>query len=318
MPVPVARHEIQRGAVGARPQHVVHQADALEEVRPVERGQEPHAQNHVADGDVHRGLTLMLHPHHIVGAGALGRQPLVQPAERRGHRRILVAQPLDELHREGGVQRCPVERLERRCRGGRARAAEPEQLVGQRVGGLPGGPPEHDPLREPPEVFEEHHAQRDRHRPELADGQRLDALIGVHEPAQGLGVEPAVRVGHEGPGDAVDAGISGEGPFGELGQLAIEAGGQIVADLAELLVHDVEVVGQPLGRRGDHPLLADGERDDPIRLAQDAPVGLDARQQGEPAPRRPARDALSGREAVRVLLQALDTEELRPDRFLER
>ena len=78
----------------------------------------------------------------------------------------------------------------------------------------------------------------------------------------------------------------------------------------------MEVVDQPFCRVRDHVLLANGLRDRAIRLAQDASVILDARQQ--PAIlRRFAKHALGRRQALGVLLEALDTEELRPDRLLE-
>ena len=65
-----------------------------------------------------------------------------------------------------------------------------------------------DPLREPPQVLDQHDAQRDRHRPQLADPEGLLALVRLHEATQRLGVEPAVGVRHEGPSDAEDARVA--------------------------------------------------------------------------------------------------------------
>ena len=82
-------------------------------------------------------------------------------------------------------------------------------------------------------------------------------LVGAHEAAQHLGVEAAVGVRDEGPGEAEHARIAGERPVGELGQLAVVARRQVVADLADLLFDEVVVVEQPFGGRRDGPALVD-------------------------------------------------------------
>jgi hypothetical protein len=173
-----------------------------------------------------------------------------------------------------------------------------------------------DALGQAPEILHEHDAQRDRHRPQLADHQGLHALVGEDESTEHLGVETAVGMRHEGPGDSVDSRVPGQWPIGELGQLPVESRRKIVANLPQLLVDDVEVVDKPFGRRNDCPLLTDGVGDHAIRLAEDAPVVLDARQQ-PPSPARPLDDGLRGRQTLAVLLEALDAEELGADGIVE-
>ena len=134
VPVGVARREVQRTEVRVRAKHLVDQADPFEELGPVERGHQAHAQDHVADGHVHRRLTLMLEAHDVIGRRPLGRQAFVQPEQRRGDRRILIAQPLDELHREGGRERGALETLEDRRHRRRRLAVEAEQAVRQCIG----------------------------------------------------------------------------------------------------------------------------------------------------------------------------------------
>jgi len=96
-----------------------------------------------------------------------------------------------------------------------------------------------------------------RDRPELSRRQRLNALIGTHEPAQHFGIEAAVGVSDEGPCHAEHPRKAGERTSGQLRQLPVVAGRQIVADLADLLFDEVIVVEQPLGGRSDRTAFPD-------------------------------------------------------------
>jgi hypothetical protein len=125
------------------------------------------------------------------------------------------------------------------CRAGAPCGQQPH---GQRIRIGAGNPPGGDLPGEPAQVLDQDNAQRDRNRPQLADRQRLDALIGGDKAAQDVGVEVAVSMGDKGPGHPENARIASEWPVGELGQLAIVAGGQVVPDLADLLLDDVIVV----------------------------------------------------------------------------
>ncbi len=129
--------------------------------------------------------------------------------------------------------------------------SEAEQLVGELVGHLPRRAAAHDLLREAAEVVDEKDAEADRDRPQLADRQRLDLLVGAHHATQDLGIEAAVGVGDVGPREPQHPRIAGEMASGQLGELAVVVRRQVVVDLAELLVDDVEVVDEPLGGRRD-------------------------------------------------------------------
>ena len=163
-----------------------------------------------------------------------------------------------------------------RRRGLRAVRAEAEQAVGELVGRLPRRPAAHDLLREAAEVLDEEDPEADRDRPQLADRQRLHLLVGAHHAPQALRVEAAVGVGDVGPGEAQDPRVAREMALGQLGELAVVVRGQVVADLAELLVDDGEVVDEPLGGRRDRPLVLDRAGQDAVRLEQDAAVLGDA------------------------------------------
>ncbi|WP_354043859.1 hypothetical protein [Devosia sp. UYZn731] len=74
----------------------------------------------------------------------------------------------------------------------------------------------------------------------------MDLLIGHDKSAQRFGIKVAVSVGDERPGHAEDAGVAGERPLGELGQLSIIVGRQIGVNLADLLFDKMVIVQQPL------------------------------------------------------------------------
>jgi hypothetical protein len=98
--VPVAGREVHGAEVTAGAQGLVDEADAFEELRPVERGHRPHAGDHVAHRHVRGGLVLELDSHEIVGRRSGRRELLVEPGERRHGLGILVTQTLDELDGE--------------------------------------------------------------------------------------------------------------------------------------------------------------------------------------------------------------------------
>lgn len=139
-------------------------------------------------------------------------------------------------------------------------------------------------------------------------------LVRAHEHAERLRVEAAVGVRHERPGQSEHARIPGERPIRQLGQLAIIAAWEILSDFPNLVLDDVEVVDQPLGRRSDRAVLADGGGDGAVRAEQHPPVVAKARRQCS-APGGPGRHALRGGETLGVLLEALDAEELTADRL---
>ena len=200
-----------------------------------------------------------------------------------------------------------------RERPGRA-PGEAEELVRQRVGLAARRAPLHDLLGETPEVLHEHQPEGNGHRPQLADGERLHALESADEALQRVRLESAVRVSHEGPGEAEHARIPFEGTFGELGKLAVEAGREILPDLPDDVVDDVEVVDEPLRGRRDRAFLPDHPRKDSITLKQRTPAVPHAWRQGAAGPaverRAQARDLLC------VLLESFGAEQLVPDGIL--
>ena len=223
MPVAVATREVHRREIAAGAELRIDEAHTFEERGPVERGHQPHAGDDVAHRHGHCGLPLVLHQRDLVCGRPLRRKPLVQPRQRRSHRRVLIAQALDQLHGERRHEPwVVVSRHHTREAWGRA-APEPEEFVGQSVSFLARDPPAHDRVRDAPEVLHEHDAKRDRQGPQLADRERLHLLVRLDEAAKRIGVEPAVRMRDVGPRDAVHSREPGQGSARERGQFAIEA-----------------------------------------------------------------------------------------------
>ncbi len=182
----------------------------------------------------------------------------------RGDRRVLVAEALEELDPRGGGER----RRRETTRGRsdlRSLGAQAQQAIGEQVRPLAGRPALHDLLREAAEVLDEEDPQADRDRPQLADGQRLHRLVGADHAPKALRVEAAVGVGDVRPGKPHDARVALEVAVGQLRELPVVVRGKVVADLAQLLVDDREVVDQPLGRRRDRPLVLDRLGQGPVR-----------------------------------------------------
>ncbi len=121
----------------------------------------------------------------------------------------------------------------------------------------------------------------------------------------------AVGMRDKGPGKAKHPGIAREWPLAELGQLAIVAGRQVIADLADLRFHQVVVVQQPFGRGHHGPAALQFRRAGPVGREQYVGIVIEAAAQRAHA-RRLRRDRLGRGKALRMLLQPLDAEQLLP------
>ncbi len=293
----------------------VDEAESLEQLLPIDFGDQTQAGDDVADGDVRGALSTMDVAHDRLGRRVLDRQTLIEPCQRRRDPRILVAQPMHELNGERFGKRRAL--MGEKDDGDRFGGPFPgsEQPVGQAVRHITRRATLRDLLREASEILDQHDPQRDRHRPKLANGERLHLLIGPDVADQHLGVETAVRVGDEGPGHPEDAGITGEGTRGELGKLAVVAGRQVRAKLTNLLLDEMIIVDEPFRRRSYGTPLVDRLDDRAIGLEQNGAVV------GEPPRQRLAldrlgRDELRERETSRVLFEALDAEQLLANGFL--
>ena len=306
--VTTGKIHVDEDAAGA--QHVIDRTHLLEELRPIDVGDQPHARDDVANRDVGRALHLMLAPHQLVGACPLACQALLEPAHGRGGLGILVAQAMDELDGEAFGKAFPVIRLE--GPGVCGVIFNAQQAIGDEIGLLALGAPVDDAAGRTTQVLDQDDAERDRDGPQLADGERLDRLVRAHEAGERLGIEATVAMGHEGPGQAKHPRIVGQRSFAEFGKLAIVTRGKVGADLADLLLHEMEVIEEPFGGGRHRPAGIDGRRNRTIGLQQHALVVAQTRDERLARGQR-GMDGLAGRQALRVLLEPLDAEQFAAD-----
>jgi hypothetical protein len=298
------------GEAGQLAQHAQRAAHGLDQVAPLDLADHAQRGDDVADREVGRGLRVLrlADQRRPVGAVLLG------PAHERGH--VLAAlhgQALPQLREVAVLQPVALQRavehvevLRREVRRGVPRGVR--DLASDLVLG--------DGLGHAAQVFEQHHAQRGGQRPQLAEREFVDLLVGVEKGREQRLVEHAVRVRHVGPGNAVHARQARQRRRGELGQARVVAARHAVVDLLELRLDQVEVVEQPFGSRRHVPPAERDERDVVEGFAQRGEVLVHAREEGRAFV--PVAVVffhhLRPREAAPVLFEALHAEELGADR----
>ncbi len=121
-----------------------------------------------------------------------------------------------------------------------------------------------------------------------------------------------VRMGNEGPRDAEHPRISSERSVGQLRQLPIIAGRQIVTNFADLLFDEVVIVEQPLGGRRRGVPVTGRASDGAVCFEENRLVVPQPEREGS-AGHRPRGNMLGRGEALAMLLQTFDTEEFLAD-----
>ena len=173
------------------------------------------------------------------------------------------------------------------------------------------------PLGQAAQVFDQHHAQRRRQRPELAEREFASLLVSTEKAREQLFVERAIGVRDEGPRDAIDARQAGQRRVDQHRQVLKVAPWQTLVNLAELAFDQMKVVEQPLGRGADVVAAAGVVADVVLGFAQRADVVFEARKKGRRAARRDV-CAMRLTEAATVLAEALRPKNLRAVRRLDR
>ena len=221
-------------------QHLLDQADAFEELAPVEGANQPEAADEIGDARLLRGFVLSLGADRVFDRLAARRErafELVVQSRRDG------AEPPRALQqpRDEGVMRP-----------GRPFA----EWLGMRFGcrgNAIGGAPMRACLRQHitarAQVLEQRELQHARPRPELAHRQRRHRLKGADEALQPLRVEPAGARPDQLEGKGMDARQPGVLVCGDARQTAEIGRREIALDVARRGGCNVEVIEQPLGSR---------------------------------------------------------------------
>ena len=90
-----------------------------------------------------------------------------------------------------------------------AGAVETEHRVGKFIGFLACDLGANNTYTQAAQIFDQHHSQGNRDRPQFTHGQRLDALIRAHVAQQQVRLKPAVGMCDQSPRHTVDARESG-------------------------------------------------------------------------------------------------------------
>ena len=262
MAVMVAGGEIHLavGVAGVAAQRLLDPAHGLDEFAPVHGAEETQAADAVADGDLvgrllpDLGLDLLFDGQAVVG------QPGGNPLQRERQRRALALQPARQFGHEPaahglGRTRHVSHQQDQVARSLLGRLAH---LVGPSVGAVALPAVVVDAGGDPAQILDQRDAQHDRNRPQLAQLERRDVLIGNDEARQALRVDPAVAVRHDFKGDLVDARIAVGVFVGQARQLPAVVSRQVTARRADLFFDQVKIIQQPLGSRGDLAPRLDG------------------------------------------------------------
>ena len=300
------------GTEHRRLQHQAHQgAAALDDGGPVGRADGAQGMDGIADAEVVGGLVGDLLG---LGGGQL-RQGLLQPGLHLGGVADAPAlQALRQLRQELGAHAAGLHQRVQCHQVGQGVGIE---LVAAQIGHLARGLVGGHPLGQAAQVLDQHHPQRGRQGPHLAQRQLAGLLVGHQVVHQQVFIEGRIGVGDEGPGHAIDAWQAGQRRVLQHRQGAKVALGQAVADRLELGLDEVEVVQQPFSGRAD-VVAAGGLRAD-VALGQAQHRQVVAQPGEEHRGARPrCRGAVGLAQASSMLGKALQAKDLRPDRRLGR
>ncbi len=241
-------------------------------------------------------------------------QPLFDPGQRQSQCRSVTLQPARELRHECGRHR----RIGARHVGdGQDQALgialrDRAHLVGPLVGKVAIDATRGHIGRHASQVFDQRQAQHDGNRPQLAELDRGDRLVGRDEAAEALRVDAAIPVGNGFQGDVVDTRQSRRGPVGQARQLAAVVLGQMPLGGAYLLLDQVEIIEQPLASRSDPAARAHRGGEQVAGVDEHCLVGCQPWQQRVGS--APRCQLVCRRQRPSVLLHLVGTEQFRAQR----
>ncbi len=174
--------------------------------------------------------------------------------------------------------------------------------------------PLHRAERHAPHALEEPEPEHRRNRPQLADGEGRHLLERADEAIDVVEVDASFAVRDEADRQLVHARIAGQRAARQLGELAIVAAREALVHLRDVLLHDVEVVEQPLAGGPDIDVLPKDLEQARVRRRQDALGPLQAREEARRAMDAPNDGALALRELTGAFGELVRAEQRPADR----
>ena len=281
--IAVARRKVHPAinTAGVLEQGLLDDTLRLDKFLPIHRTEDTQAADAVADRHLVGGLQLVLGLNQLRDAQTGFRQVLLDPGQRQRQRRPPPLQATDEFGDEGAGHR----RLRARHVGDHQNQVLRIILGGCRhpVRPIPGQialvPASGDARTDPPQILDHRQAQHDRDRPQFAQPEIGDGLIGRHEAIERFRIDPPVAMRDGFQRNVVDTGMPGRRPGRQTGQFAAVAFRQMPLGGADLFLDQVEVVEQPLAGRGDPALFGGYRGQPPADTDQRVFVGRQAIQQ---------------------------------------
>ena len=300
-------------------QRLLDQAHRLDKFAPIHRSQHPQAADAVTDRHLIGRLLLALRLHQLDGSQAGFREPLFDPRKWQGESRPPALQAAHEF----GDKRAGQRRVRARHVGDHQDQAlrivldRLHHLVGPGCGPASFDPPGRDAHADATQILDYRQPQHDRNRPQFAELERGDALVGRHEASERLRIDPPVAVRDALQRDVVDPGPARRGPLCKAREFAAVAFGKVALGGPDLLFDEVEIVEQPIASRCDPALLGGRAGQQGTHLDQHTLVRGQSWQELVGSTAR--RQAVRGGKCLAVQFHLLGAEQLRPQRrFLKR
>ena len=316
MAVAIAGNEIHPAIDATRilAQRLLDDAHGLDELAPVRRAQDPQAADAVADGNLIGGLLLVLRLDQLLDRQARFGQSLLDPGQRQGQGGAPALQAARQLRDERADHRRIRARHVRDHQnqalrillGGFAHLVRPG--AGQVSLGTAGG----DAHADAAQVLDQRQAQHDGDRPQLAQPEGSDRLVGRHEAAQTFRVHPTVAMRNGLQRDVVHARTPGRRAVSQARQFPAVTLRQVPLGGANLLFDQIEIIEQPFPGRRDAAALRDRLGQLAAHSDQGTLVRCQPRQQ--PVRRAPRRQLVRGRKRLAMQLHLVGAEQLASER----
>ena len=178
------------------------------------------------------------------------------------------------------------------------------------VRGVDGGTRVKHFVGEAPEILDERELQHARPRPELADGERGDALKAVEKQRQLLNIKPAVAVPEQLYGNRVNASVARVLSNSKRWQFAIVGARKVLTDVDDVGRDEMKVVEKPFRRGRNEEALVHIVGKSAVRGAYGAGVVVEAWKDASSAPAGRGVDRESRRQRQRAFFEPLDAEQL--------